>query len=58
MACFTHMDWGGDELWNYDLGASVSSGIAVAGDLVVLGAASPAFAPFIKAEIGSGLSGW
>jgi polyvinyl alcohol dehydrogenase (cytochrome) len=39
----------GDELWSYDLGASVSGGIAVAGDLVVLGAATPAFAPFIKA---------
>lgn len=38
----------GTLLWSYDLGASVSGGIAVAGDLVVLGAATPTFAPFIK----------
>ena len=38
----------GTLLWSYDLGASVSGGIAIAGDLVVLGAATPAFAPFIK----------
>jgi polyvinyl alcohol dehydrogenase (cytochrome) len=38
----------GEELWSYDLGASVSGGIAIAGDLVVVGASTPAFAPFIK----------
>jgi polyvinyl alcohol dehydrogenase (cytochrome) len=38
----------GTLLWSYDLGASVSGGIAVVGDLVVLGAATPVFAPFIK----------
>jgi polyvinyl alcohol dehydrogenase (cytochrome) len=37
----------GTAAWEYDLGASVSGGIAVAGDLVVLGAATPVFAPFI-----------
>jgi hypothetical protein len=38
----------GTLLWSYDLGSSVSGGIAVVGDLVVLGAATPVFAPFIK----------
>lgn len=38
----------GTLLWSFDLGASVSGGIAIAGDLLVLGAATPAFAPFIK----------
>jgi polyvinyl alcohol dehydrogenase (cytochrome) len=38
----------GDEQWRFDLGASVSGGIAVADGVVVLGAATPAFAPFIK----------
>jgi polyvinyl alcohol dehydrogenase (cytochrome) len=37
----------GTELWNHDLGASVSGGIAVAAGAVVLGAATPQFAPFI-----------
>lgn len=39
----------GAELFSHDLGASVSGGVAVAGDLVVVGAGSPAFAPFVKA---------
>lgn len=39
----------GAELFTHDLGASVSGGVAVAGDLVVVGAGSPAFAPFVKA---------
>jgi len=39
----------GTELFSYDLGASVSGGIAVAGDVVILGAATPVFANFIKA---------
>jgi polyvinyl alcohol dehydrogenase (cytochrome) len=38
----------GTELWRADLGASVSGGIAVASGLVVLGAATPPFAPFVK----------
>jgi polyvinyl alcohol dehydrogenase (cytochrome) len=38
----------GTLLWSYDLGASVSGGIAVVDDLVVLAAATPVFAPFIK----------
>lgn len=38
----------GTELFAADLGASVSGGIAVAGDTVVLGAATPAFAPFVR----------
>jgi len=38
----------GRALWQADLGASVSGGIAVAGDTVVLGAATPAFAPFVR----------
>ena len=37
----------GTPLWEYDLGASVSGGIAIAGNLVVLAAATPVFAPFI-----------
>jgi polyvinyl alcohol dehydrogenase (cytochrome) len=39
----------GAELWSADLGGSASGGIAVAGDTVVLSAATPAFAPFVKA---------
>jgi polyvinyl alcohol dehydrogenase (cytochrome) len=39
----------GTELWRVDLGASVSGGIAIASGLVVLGAATPPFAPFVKA---------
>lgn len=39
----------GRQLWQADLGASISGGIAVAGDAVVLGAATPAFAPFVRA---------
>jgi polyvinyl alcohol dehydrogenase (cytochrome) len=38
----------GTELWQADLGASVSGGIAVANGIVVLGAATPAFAPFVR----------
>ena len=38
----------GSERFSYDLGSSVSGGIAVAGDLVILGAATPVFADFIK----------
>ena len=37
----------GTELWSSDLGASVSGGIAVAEGAVVLGAATPQFAPMI-----------
>ena len=39
---------GGEEVWHQDLGASVSGGIALADDVVVLGAGTPQFAPFIK----------
>ena len=39
---------GGEEIWGQDLGASVSGGIAVAESVVVLGAGTPQFAPFIK----------
>jgi polyvinyl alcohol dehydrogenase (cytochrome) len=38
----------GAELWRSDLSASVSGGIAVAERVVVLGAATPEFAPFVK----------
>lgn len=38
----------GQEVWQSDLGASVSSGIAVTNDTVVVAAATPAFAPFVK----------
>jgi polyvinyl alcohol dehydrogenase (cytochrome) len=38
----------GQELWSADLGASVSGGIAVAEGTVVLGAATPEFAPFVR----------
>ncbi len=38
----------GSEVWSSDLGASVSGGIAVSGDYVVLGAGTPQFAPFVK----------
>lgn len=37
----------GSELWNVDLGSSVSGGIAVADGVVVLGAATPQFGPFV-----------
>ena len=37
----------GTELWSSDLGASVSGGIAIAERAVVLGAATPQFAPFV-----------
>ena len=37
----------GTELWSADLGASVSGGVAVADGTVVVGAATPQFAPFI-----------
>lgn len=38
----------GTERWNWNLDASVSSGIAVEGDTVVLGVGTPQFAPFVK----------
>jgi polyvinyl alcohol dehydrogenase (cytochrome) len=38
----------GTQLWSADLGASVSGGIAVASGTVVLGAATPEFAPFVR----------
>jgi polyvinyl alcohol dehydrogenase (cytochrome) len=38
----------GSELWRFDLGASVSGGVAVADGVVVVGAATPPFAPFVK----------
>jgi polyvinyl alcohol dehydrogenase (cytochrome) len=38
----------GTELVAIDLEASVSGGIAVSNEMVVLGAATPAFAPFVK----------
>lgn len=38
----------GNELLSYDLEASVSGGIAVSDEIVVLGAATPGFAPFVK----------
>jgi polyvinyl alcohol dehydrogenase (cytochrome) len=38
----------GGELFSFDLGASVSGGIAIADDLLILGAATPAIASFIK----------
>ncbi|MFL5760899.1 MAG: PQQ-binding-like beta-propeller repeat protein [Thermomicrobiales bacterium] len=38
----------GTELGNTDVGASVSGGIAVAEGIVVLGAGTPQFAPFIR----------
>jgi polyvinyl alcohol dehydrogenase (cytochrome) len=37
----------GLEIWSSELGASVSGGIAVASGVVILGAATPQFAPFI-----------
>ncbi len=37
----------GDELWSYDLGGSASGGVAIADGVVVVGAATPLFAPFI-----------
>ena len=38
----------GTELWSFDLGGSASGGVAIAGGVVVVGAATPAFAPFIR----------
>ena len=38
----------GRQLVSFDLRTSANGGVAVAGDLVVLGAGTPAFAPFIK----------
>lgn len=38
----------GRSVATFDLGLSANGGVAVAGDLVVLGAGTPAFAPFIK----------
>ena len=38
----------GTTLWSADLGASASGGIAIANGVVVVGAATPAFAPFIR----------
>lgn len=38
----------GTELWSYDLGASASGGVAVADGTVIVGAATPQFAPFIR----------
>ena len=38
----------GTELWTSDLGASVSGGTAVADGVVIVGAATPQFADFIK----------
>lgn len=37
----------GSELWSADLGASVSGGIGITAGVVVVGAATPQFAPFI-----------
>ncbi len=37
----------GTELWSSNLGASVSGGVAVADGVVIVGAATPQFAPFI-----------
>ncbi len=38
----------GRQVASFDLTTSANGGVAVAGDLVVLGAGTPAFAPFIK----------
>ncbi len=38
----------GRQVASFDLETSANGGVAVAGDLVVLGAGTPAFAPFIK----------
>jgi polyvinyl alcohol dehydrogenase (cytochrome) len=38
----------GTELWSFDLGGSASGGIAIADGVVVVGAATPLFAPFIR----------
>ncbi len=38
----------GTELWSFDLGGSASGGIAIADGTVVVGAATPLFAPFIR----------
>lgn len=38
----------GNEAWKSDLGASASGGIAVADGVVVVGAATPEFAPFVR----------
>lgn len=37
----------GVELWKADLGASASGGIGIADGVVIVGAATPAFAPFV-----------
>lgn len=37
----------GVELWSYDMGASASGGLGIADGVVVVGAATPEFAPFI-----------
>jgi polyvinyl alcohol dehydrogenase (cytochrome) len=39
----------GIQLWSADLGSSASGGVAVADGVVVVGAATPEFAPFVKA---------
>lgn len=38
----------GAELFQTDLGASVNGGIAIAGNVIVLAAATPPFAPFVR----------
>ena len=38
----------GVELWSFDLGASASGGVAIANGIVVVGAATPQFAPFVR----------
>jgi len=38
----------GIELWQFDLGASASGGAAIADGVVVVGAATPEFAPFVR----------
>ena len=37
----------GVELWSYDMGASASGGLGIAEGVVMVGAATPQFAPFI-----------
>lgn len=37
----------GAELWRYDMGASASGGVGIAEGVVVVGATTPQFAPFI-----------
>ncbi len=38
----------GSKIWSADLGGSASGGVAVGDGLVVVGAATPAFAPFVR----------